>query len=176
MYSRLYTIVGASVAQWQCAGLPVNMSRDQFITKFISLAQVVSGPVQSYSAELWPKTPFLSFSSYHAQSTMMFKCAQIYPHKALHQIMLLVLQWRLLAVNLWTEYCASPPLLKREPIGLQSCTRGMIHNQIHLISQGCPRASIALHVQNRGLKHHSSIGLQFAFIHTNPYPKICTNA
>ena len=37
-----------------------------------------------------------------------------------------------------------------------SCTRGMIHNKIHLIRQG----SIALTVQNRSLKHQS-------FIHAN---------
>ena len=35
------------------------------------------------------------------------------------------------------------------------CTRGMIHNKVHLISQSCPRHIIALHVQNRCLKHHS---------------------
>ena len=39
----------------------------------------------------------------------------------------------------------------------RSCTRGMIHAKIHLISRGCPRSSIALQVQNRGLKHHSFI-------------------
>ena len=30
--------------------------------KFISLAQVVPGPVYPYSVELWPKTPFISLS------------------------------------------------------------------------------------------------------------------
>ena len=29
----------------------------------------------------------------------------------------------------------------------------MIHNGIHVFSVGCPRPSIALQVQNRGLKH-----------------------
>ena len=33
-----------------------------------------------------------------------------------------------------------------------SCTGGMIHNRMHLIVPGCPRPSIALQVQNRGLK------------------------
>ena len=35
--------------------------------------------------------------------------------------------------------------------------QGMIHNKIHLISPGCSRPSIALQVQNGGLKHHSFI-------------------
>ena len=39
----------------------------------------------------------------------------------------------------------------------QSCARGMVHNKIHLIRQGCLRPSIALTVQNRGLKHQSFI-------------------
>ena len=33
----------------------------------------------------------------------------------------------------------------------------MIRNKIHLIRPGCLRPSIALTVQNRGLKHHSFI-------------------
>ena len=37
----------------------------------------------------------------------------------------------------------------------RSPTRGMIHNKIPLINPGYPRPSIALQVQNRGLKHHS---------------------
>ena len=37
----------------------------------------------------------------------------------------------------------------------RSCTRGMIYNQIYLISPGCPRSSIVLQVQNRGLTHNS---------------------
>ena len=36
-----------------------------------------------------------------------------------------------------------------------SRTRGIIHNKIHLISPGCPLPSIALQVQDRGLKHYS---------------------
>ena len=32
-----------------------------------------------------------------------------------------------------------------------------IHNKIHLIIPGCPRPSIALQEQNRGLKHQSFI-------------------
>ena len=39
----------------------------------------------------------------------------------------------------------------------RSCTRGKILSKIHLISPGCPRPSIALQMQNRGLKHHISI-------------------
>ena len=35
----------------------------------------------------------------------------------------------------------------------------MIHNEIHLISPGCPRPSIALQMQNRGLKRHSFINV-----------------
>ena len=34
-----------------------------------------------------------------------------------------------------------------------SCTRGMIHNKIHLISSGCSLPSKTLQVLNRGLKH-----------------------
>ena len=37
----------------------------------------------------------------------------------------------------------------------RSCTRGMIHNKVHLISSGCPQPGIALQAQNRGLKHHT---------------------
>ena len=37
----------------------------------------------------------------------------------------------------------------------RSCTRGMIHNKIPLISRGCPRSSVALQLQDCGLKHHS---------------------
>ena len=38
----------------------------------------------------------------------------------------------------------------------RSCTRGMLHNKKkYLISPGCPRPSIVLIVQNRGLKHQS---------------------
>ena len=37
----------------------------------------------------------------------------------------------------------------------RSCTRGMLHNKIHLTSPSCPLPSIALQVQNRGLKHQS---------------------
>ena len=33
--------------------------------------------------------------------------------------------------------------------------RDMIDNESHLISPGCPRTTLALQVQNRGLKHHS---------------------
>ena len=33
----------------------------------------------------------------------------------------------------------------------------MIHNKIHLIRPGCLQPSIALTVQNRGLKHHPFI-------------------
>ena len=36
-------------------------------------------------------------------------------------------------------------------------TMGIMHNNINLISSGCPRPSIAFHVQNRGLKHQSFI-------------------
>ena len=35
-----------------------------------------------------------------------------------------------------------------------SFTRGMIHIKLHLISPGCPKPSISLQMQNRGLKHH----------------------
>ena len=38
----------------------------------------------------------------------------------------------------------------------RSCTRGMVHNKIHLINPCCPGPSIALQVQNRGLKQHHS--------------------
>ena len=38
-----------------------------------------------------------------------------------------------------------------------SCTRVKIHNKIHSISTGCPRPSIALEVQNCGLKHQSFV-------------------
>ena len=34
-----------------------------------------------------------------------------------------------------------------------SCTRGMIQHKIHLNNPGCPRPSIALKMQNRGLKY-----------------------
>ena len=34
-------------------------------------------------------------------------------------------------------------------------TSGMIHNKIQLIRPGCPRLSIALQVQNHGLKQNS---------------------
>ena len=34
-----------------------------FLTNFISFVQVVPGPVQPYSAELWPKTPFMSLKN-----------------------------------------------------------------------------------------------------------------
>ena len=37
----------------------------------------------------------------------------------------------------------------------RSCTRGMIHNKLSLISPGCPRPCIALQLSNRGLQHHS---------------------
>ena len=37
----------------------------------------------------------------------------------------------------------------------QSCTWGMMLNKIHLIRPGCLWPSIALTVQNRGLKHQS---------------------
>ena len=40
---------------------------------------------------------------------------------------------------------------------LTDCTRGMTYNKINLVSPGCPRPSIALQVQIRGLKHHSFI-------------------
>ena len=36
-----------------------------------------------------------------------------------------------------------------------SCIRGTIHSKIHLIRKVCTRPSIALHVQNHSLKHHS---------------------
>ena len=36
-----------------------------------------------------------------------------------------------------------------------SYARGMVHNKIHHIHPGCLRPSIALTVQNRGLKHQS---------------------
>ena len=37
------------------------------------------------------------------------------------------------------------------------CTSGIFHNKIHLISRGCPWPSVALQVQNCGLKHQSFI-------------------
>ena len=37
----------------------------------------------------------------------------------------------------------------------RSCTWGMFHTKVHLISPGCPRPSIAL-LQNCCLEHHSS--------------------
>ena len=40
---------------------------------------------------------------------------------------------------------------------------GVIRNNIHLISPGCPRPSVAFQVQNRGLKYHS-----FCFIPYTP--------
>ena len=72
-------------------------------------------------------------------------------------------------------YCAG---LQANKSSYRSCNRGMIHNKIHqprspaqysltnaeqwpktpfiyLISLGCPWSSIALQVQNCGLKHHS---------------------
>ena len=39
----------------------------------------------------------------------------------------------------------------------RSCTRGMILNKIHHFRPGCLGPSIALKVQNHGLKHHSFI-------------------
>ena len=42
----------------------------------------------------------------------------------------------------------------------QSCTRGMFHNKIHLISPGCPWSSIALQIQNDALKHLPSQHVQ----------------
>ena len=52
------------VARWTAGqrverAIPAPGAR--FITKFISLAQVVRGPVQPYSAESWPKTPPFPF-------------------------------------------------------------------------------------------------------------------
>ena len=42
-------------------------------------------------------------------------------------------------------------------LGVSSHYVNMIHNKIHLIRPGCLRPSIALTVQNRGLKHQSFI-------------------
>ena len=47
------------MVQWS-TGRAINPAPGAwFITKFISLAQVVPGPVWPYSAESWPKTPFI---------------------------------------------------------------------------------------------------------------------
>ena len=47
--------------------------------------------------------------------------------------------------------------------------QGMIHNKIHHMRPGCFWPSIALTVQNRGLKHHS---LMYSFIQEITY--MCT--
>ena len=39
-----------------------------FVTNIISLAQIIPGPVKLYSAELWPKTPLISFYCYIVHS------------------------------------------------------------------------------------------------------------
>ena len=47
----------------------------------------------------------------------------------------------------------------------RSCARGMIHNKIHPIRPGFLRPSIALTVQNRGLKDQSFDFLAFCILH-----------
>ena len=55
------------VAQLEHAGLQINIEWSSlnlghvFIPKFISLAQIVPGPVEPYGAESCPKTPVISF-------------------------------------------------------------------------------------------------------------------
>ena len=46
--------------------------------------------------------------------------------------------------------------------GERCCARGTIHNKFHLICPGCLHPSIALTVQNRGLKHRSFHSLNSA--------------
>ena len=50
-----------------------------------------------------------------------------------------------------------------------SSARGMIHNKIHLVCLGCLQPSIALTVQNRGLKQHSFTQLIAVYSHGCEY-------
>ena len=56
----------------------------------------------------------------------------------------------------------------------RSCTLGIIHTNIHLISQGSSQPSIAFTVQDCGLKHHSFISftkIPYDFVH-DPLPNL----